>query len=30
MFLNEHCKNAMNLTDFIQSLPITNETYDRQ
>ena len=21
MFLNEHCKNAMNLTDFIQSLP---------
>jgi len=28
MFLNEHCKNAMNLTDFINSLPITNETYD--
>ena len=28
MFLNEHCKNAMNLTDFIQSLPITNETYN--
>ncbi len=28
MFLNTHCKNAMNLTDFIQSLPITNETYD--
>ena len=28
MFLNEHCKNAMNLTDFIESLPITNETYD--
>jgi hypothetical protein len=28
MFLNEHCKNAMNLTDFIQSLPITSETYD--
>ena len=28
MFLNDHCKNAMNLTDFIQSLPITNETYD--
>ena len=26
MFLNEHCKNAMNLTDFINSLPITNET----
>ena len=29
MFLNEHCKNAMNLTDFIDSLPITNETYDK-
>jgi len=28
MFLNEHCKNAMNLTDFIESLPITAETYD--
>jgi hypothetical protein len=28
MFLNEHCKNAMNITDFIQSLPITNKTYD--
>lgn len=28
MFLDEHCKNAMNLTDFINSLPITNETYD--
>jgi len=28
MFLNEHCKNAMNLTDFINSLPITSETYD--
>lgn len=28
MFLNDHCKNAMNLTDFIHSLPITNETYD--
>lgn len=28
MFLNERCKNAMNLTDFIQSLPITAETYD--
>ena len=28
MFLNENCKNAMNLTDFIQSLPITAETYD--
>ena len=28
MFLNEHCKNAMNLKDFINSLPITTETYD--
>jgi len=28
MFLNEHCKNAMNLTEFIESLPITNETYN--
>ena len=28
MFLHDHCKNAMNLTDFIQSLPITSETYD--
>ena len=28
MFLNDHCKNAMNLTDFIHSLPITSETYD--
>jgi len=28
MFLNEHCKNAMNLTDFIDSLPITSDTYD--
>jgi hypothetical protein len=28
MFLNEHCKNAMNLTEFINTLPITNETYD--
>jgi hypothetical protein len=28
MFLNEHCKNAMNLTDFIESLPITAATYD--
>jgi hypothetical protein len=28
MFLNENCKNAMNLTDFIDTLPITNETYD--
>lgn len=28
MFLNDHCKNAMNLTEFIESLPITNETYN--
>jgi len=28
MFLNNHCKNAMNLTDFIESLPITSDTYD--
>ena len=28
MFLNEHCKNAMNLTDFIDTLQITAETYD--
>jgi hypothetical protein len=28
MFLNEHCKNAMNLTEFIDTLPITAETYD--
>jgi hypothetical protein len=28
MFLNDHCKNAMNLTDFVQSLPITSDTYD--
>ena len=28
VFLNEHCKNAMNLTDFIDTLPITAETYD--
>jgi len=28
MFLNEQCKNAMNLTDFIDSLPITTDTYD--
>jgi hypothetical protein len=28
MFLNDHCKHAMNLTDFIDSLPITNETYN--
>ena len=28
MFLNDHCKHAMNLTDFIHSLPITSATYD--
>ena len=28
MFLNDHCKNAMNLTDFIDTLPITAETYE--
>ena len=28
MFLNEQCKNAMNLTDFIESLPITAETFE--
>ena len=28
MFLNDRCKNAMNLTDFIDTLPITAETYD--
>jgi len=28
MFLNNHCKNAMNMTDFIESLPITADTYD--
>ena len=28
MFLNEHCKNAMNLTEFIESLPITATTFD--
>ena len=28
MFLNEHCKNAMNLSEFIESLPITDKTYD--
>ncbi len=28
MFLNKHCKNAMNLTEFIDTLPITNETYN--
>ena len=28
MFLNEHCKNAMNITDFIRSLPITAQHYE--
>ena len=28
MFLNEKCKNAMNLTDFIETLTITSATYD--
>jgi len=28
MFLNDKCKNAMNLTDFIYSLPVTAETFD--
>jgi len=28
MFLNEHCKNAMNITDFIESLPLTAESYN--
>lgn len=28
MFLNEHCKNAMNITDFIRSLPITAQDYE--
>ena len=28
MFLNNHCKNAMNLKDFIDTLPITADTYD--
>ena len=28
MFLNEHCKNAMNLTDFIESLPITDKIHE--
>ena len=28
MFLNEHCKDAMNITDFIKSLPITTQMYD--
>ena len=28
MFLNEHCKNAMNLSDFIESLPITDKIHE--
>jgi len=28
MFLNDKCKNAMNLTEFIETLPITSATYD--
>jgi len=28
MFLNEHCKNAMNISDFIKSLPLTADHYD--
>ena len=28
MFLNEHCKNAMNISDFIKSLPLTAEHYE--
>jgi len=28
MFLNEHCKNAMNISDFIKSLPLTAQHYD--
>ena len=28
MFLNEHCKNAMNISDFIRSLPITAQDYE--
>ena len=28
MFLNEHCKNAMNISDFIESLPLTAEAYN--
>jgi len=29
MYLNEHCKDAINLCDFIKSLPITVEDLDR-
>jgi len=28
MFLNEHCKNAMNLSEFIESLPITDKIHE--
>ena len=28
MFLNEQCKNAMNIGDFIKSLPITAQDYE--
>lgn len=28
MFLNEHCKNAMNISDFIKSLPLTAQHYE--
>jgi hypothetical protein len=28
MFLNEQCKNAMNISDFIKSLPITAQHYE--
>lgn len=28
MFLNDHCKNAMNIGDFIKSLPITAQHYE--
>ena len=28
MFLNEHCQNAMNISDFIESLPITHQELD--
>ena len=28
MFLNDHCKNAMNISDFIKSLPLTAQHYD--
>jgi hypothetical protein len=28
MFLNEHCQNAMNISDFIESLPITYQDLD--